>query len=88
MEPTRRFTAADLVPGQRYRVIASFRDFDGDEHPEGEVWVFLKSSFLPYDDGLSLFIEREGREEQIRLQWRPEAQEEVIEKFHLLVEEL
>lgn len=88
MEPTRKFTAAALVSGRRYRVIAPFRDFDGEMHSVGETWLYLRNSFFPYDDGLSLFVERDGREEQIRLQWRPEAQAEVIERFHQRVEEL
>src|SRR5690606_15598829 len=45
-----------LHAGHRYRVIRGFRDFDGDEHPPGERWIFHGSSFLPYDDGLSLFV--------------------------------
>jgi len=71
-----------LQPGQRYRVAVSFRDFDGVVHPVGESWAFLGHSFLPYDDGLSLFISPDGKSErQIRLQWRPEAQGPIIDEL-------
>jgi hypothetical protein len=31
----RKFTAADLIPGQTYRVIAGFKDYDGIIHAAG-----------------------------------------------------
>ena len=49
-----------LARGRRYRVIKAFRDFDGDEHPLDETWLFLGDSFLPYEDGLSLFVSIDG----------------------------
>ncbi len=72
----------ELVSGRRYRVIIPFIDFDGVNHPAGEVWTFLRASFLPYDDGLSLFVsqDRQG-ERQIRLQWREEAQGEIADNL-------
>jgi hypothetical protein len=71
---------AFLEAGQRYRVTRAFDDFDGDTHPAGEEWTFLGASFLPYDDGLSLFVSRDGvREWQIRMQWRAEAQGPVLD---------
>lgn len=71
---------AFLEAGRRYRVTKTFADFDGDTHPAGEEWTFLGSSFLPYDDGLSLFVTLDGvREWQIRMQWRAEAQAEVLD---------
>ncbi len=77
----RKFIAADLVPGQTYQVIKSFVDYDGIAHLVGERWRFLKKSFLPYEDGLSLFIESDGRTIQLRLQWRPETQGQTIDNF-------
>jgi hypothetical protein len=69
-----------LRPGARYVVRVAFRDYDGETHPEGESWVFRTHSFLPYEDGLSLFVSRpDGSERQIRLQWRPEAQAGIID---------
>ena len=57
-----------------------FTDFDGDVHRAGEEWTFLGSSFLPHDDGLSLFVSLDGaREWQVRMQWRPEAQGPVLD---------
>jgi hypothetical protein len=38
------------------------------------------SQFLPYEDGLSLFVHLdEGAERQIRLQWRKEEQGAIID---------
>ena len=86
--PRRKFTAADLVPGKTYRVIAAFDDYDGITHPVGECWRFLDKNFVPYDDGLSLSVEQEGRKESFRLQWRPETQGDIIGSFSDLVEEV
>ena len=71
-----------LKAGRRYRVLRAFTDFDGDAHPPGEEWTFLGTSFLPYDDGLSIFVSLDGvREWQIRMQWRPEAQGGVLDSL-------
>jgi Domain of unknown function (DUF3601) len=71
-----------LRPGQRYTVIQAFRDYDGDDHPVGETWIFLGHNFLPYDDGLSLFVSKSGDDEwHIRMQWRPEEQGPIIDAF-------
>jgi len=68
--------------GETYRVIKAFADFDGALHPVDETWVFLGHHFIPYDDGLSLFVSLDGEQEwQIRLQWRPEAQADVIDRL-------
>jgi hypothetical protein len=54
-------------------------DFDGDAHVPGEEWTFLGASFLPHEDGLSLFVSLDGqREWQIRMQWRADAQGDVL----------
>lgn len=85
--PKRKFTAAELVPGKGYRVIAAFKDYDGKVHPVGECWRFVRKSFLPYEDGLSLFVEMNGQEIQVRLQWLSESQGSIIEGFSEFVEE-
>ncbi|MEW6401359.1 MAG: DUF3601 domain-containing protein [Chloroflexota bacterium] len=87
MSPTRKFTAADLVPGQTYRVLAAFKDYDGMLHPIGETWRFVQKNFLPYEDGLTLFVERDGQHVSIRLQWRDEAQGQIIDNFSDFVSE-
>jgi hypothetical protein len=75
-----------LRAGQRYAVVTPFTDYDGDQHPVGESWIFLSQYFLPYDDGLSLFVSIDGSSEwHIRLQWRPEAQGQIIEHLHKFV---
>jgi hypothetical protein len=67
-------------------VVKAFCDFDGDEHPEGESWLYLGDSFLPYDDGLSLFVSIDGqREWHIRMRWTPEDQGPIIDSIQKYV---
>ena len=87
VSPKRKFTAVDLIPGQTYRVTKAFTDYDGINHQVGEEWHFVEKNFGPYDDGLSLFVERNGQTTQIRLQWRDEAQGQIIDEFSDYVEE-
>lgn len=69
-----------LVAGRRYRVTAEFRDYDGDIHRIGEEWEFLGYSFLPYEDGVSLFVGTDGDLEWlVRMQRRPDQQEQVLD---------
>jgi hypothetical protein len=84
----RKFTAADLIAGKTYRVIAGFKDYDGIIHSAGETWKFLEKNFLPYEDGLSLFVEMDGQRVQFQLQWREESQGRIIDQFSGFVEEL
>lgn len=79
--PKRRFTASNLVPGRLYTVIKPFTDYDGTIHSIGERWRFVEKNFLPYEDGLTLHIERNGRSETLRLQWREETQGKIIDDF-------
>lgn len=89
MSPSRRkFTAAELVPGQAYRVLQAFTDYDRVTHPVGETWRFIEKSFLPYEDGLSLFIERNQQKTSFRLQWRAESQAQIIDNFSDFVTEV
>lgn len=68
-----------LKPGRRYQVVRAFDDYDRVRHEPGETWTFLGHNFLPYDDGLSLFVSLDGKQEwHIRMQWRDEEQGEVI----------
>jgi hypothetical protein len=68
--------------GARYEVVRAFTDFDGDTHPPGETWAFLGHNFVPYEDGLSLFVTLDGeREWNMRMCWRPEDQGPVINAF-------
>ena len=77
--PTAPF--AHLQTDRDYLVVRAFRDFDGGEHEEGEVWTFIGSSFLPYDDGLSLFAVIDGVDRQVRMQWRNEEQGPIIDRL-------
>ena len=85
--PNTKFTAYALRQQATYRVIAAFGDYDKRLHPVGERWEFLRQSFLPYEDGLSLFVEREGQEVQIRLQCRDEEQNPIVQAFSDFVTE-
>ena len=68
--------------GRRYEVVRAFTDFDGDEHPPGERWTFLGHNFVPYEDGLCLFVTLDGeREWNMRMCWRGEDQAGVIDAF-------
>ena len=86
--PKRKFTAADLIPGKTYRVITAFKDYDWNIHPVGELWRFVGKNFLPYEDGLTLLIEQNGKQASIRLQWRDETQGQLIDDFSDFVEEM
>jgi len=76
-----KFTAVELISGQTYCVIQSFFDYDGIVHPGGECWRFVAKNFLPYEDGLSLFVEEDGINKSFRLQWRNETQAYIIDNF-------
>jgi hypothetical protein len=86
--PKRTFTGSELIPGKIYRVTSAFEDYDGLPHSVGETWRFVSHSFLPYDDGLTLYVERDGRAGTFRLQWRPETQGRIVSEFSSFVEEL
>jgi len=91
MSATKRgrvFDATKLIQGKTYRVITEFTDYDGQVHKVGERWRFLSHNFLPYEDGLTLSIERAGKSSTIRLQWRAEAQASIIDRFSNYVREL
>ena len=69
-----------LTPGTRYRVAKAFTDYDGRVHEAGETWTFLGDNFVPYHDGMSLFVSLDGeREWQIRLEWTDEGQGEILD---------
>jgi len=75
-----------LHPGHSYRVTQAFRDYDGTIHPLGEQWTYLGYNFLPYDDGLSLFVSLDGEQEwHIRMQLRPEEQGPIVHDLSLYV---
>ncbi len=83
----RKFPASDLLPGHIYHVTTAFKDYDGTLHPVGESWRFIDKSFLPYEDGLTLNVDRNGQQVSIRLQWRYESQGQIIDDFSDYVEE-
>lgn len=50
---------AELVAGAKYRVLATFVDFDGGEVLAGSELTFVSQSYFPYDGGYTLtFAER------------------------------
>lgn len=70
-----------LKSGMKYRILKSFTDYDGIVYESGEVVEFIGSNFVPYEDGLSLFFVCKGKEKQIRLQIRPEEQQEIVQNL-------
>lgn len=70
-----------LIPGQCYRVVREFSDYDCLTHPVGETWVFYSTNFLPYEDGLTLHVHAHGLPLVYRFQQRPEEQAALIEHF-------
>ncbi len=70
-----------LSPGQRYRVVRAFVDYDQRVHPVGETWMFEHTSFLPYEDGLTLHVRVGSLPVGHRRPWRPEEQAALIENF-------
>jgi len=84
----RKFAGSELIAGKTYRVIQEFVDYDGHAHAVGETWRFVSHDFLPYEDGLTLYVEREGRNHTFRLQWRNETQGPIVSAFSDYVEEL
>lgn len=78
-----------LCAGKRYRVMREFVDFDNDIHPRGEEWTFLGYSYLPYDDGTSLFVSLDGVHEwHIRLQGHPDQQADVLNNLEQYLSEI
>ena len=84
----KKFTAVDIVSGQTYRIVQSFQDYNGITHPVGERWRFTGKNFLPYEDGLTLQVEMNGKAIFLRLQWRDESQGQIIDEFSDYVEEV
>ena len=69
-----------------YRVIKEFTDYDRSIHPIGETWIYRGTNFLPYEDGVSVFITVDDHLYNFRLQWRPEEQADIIDNFPSFVE--
>ena len=86
--PKRKFAGSELIPGKTYRVIREFTDYNGLPHALDETWRFISHNFVPYYDGLTLYVERDGRTVPIQLQWSPEAQGHIVSEFSDYVEEL
>jgi len=76
----------NLLPGSHYSVIKPFIDYDKIVHRTGESWIYQGTNFLPYEDGLTIHVLKDGMEEVYRLQWRKEEQADIIENFKDYVE--
>lgn len=70
-----------LVRGQRYCVVRPFTDYDHRVHPAGETWELVGTNFLPYESGLTLHVRQHGQLLVYRLQWLPEEQGAILERF-------
>lgn len=75
-----------LIPGRRYEVILPFVDFDGDLHEPPQQWVFLGHNFVPYDDGLMLWvIWGDGSRGVMRFCWDENHQGHILDAFERYV---
>jgi len=79
--PDGKFSAFELWPQAKYRVTTAFVDYDNVTHEVGERWTFVGKAFLPYESGLSLFVEHNGAEVHIRMQCRDDAQGPIVQAF-------
>lgn len=69
-----------LEPGRLYCLVRSLEDYDGRLFLPGERWRYRDYSFLPYEDGLTLFFDGTGGAAvELRLQGRPETQGAIID---------
>lgn len=77
-----------LISGQKYKVIKSFTDYDKASHSVGETWIFVKTNFSAYDDGLTLHVKPVFTANEViyRFQWRAEEQADIIQNFKDFVE--
>jgi hypothetical protein len=78
----------NLTPGQKYKIVKPFTDYDRHVHQPGEMWTFVETNFLPYEDGLTVHLRLDDNPKVLlfRLQWRPEEQADIIEHFTDFVE--
>jgi hypothetical protein len=78
----------NLIPGQKYKVIKPFTDYDRHVHAPGNTWTFVETNFLPYEDGLTVHLRLDDDPKVLlfRLQWRQEEQAAIIENFRDYVE--
>lgn len=89
VDAERAMPFAHLLPGRRYHVVRAFVDHDRIDHPVGECWTYTGHAFLPYEDGLTLFVAMpDGRERSVRLQWRPETEGAILDTFETYVSPL
>lgn len=78
-----------LVPARRYEVIRPWTDFDGHTHAIGEAWIFVAWSYLPHDNGLSLFVSLDSQQEwAVQMQCRPEEQGAIVDSLEEYLREV
>lgn len=76
----------NLISGKKYRIIKEFTDYDKVVHPVGETWIFDKTTFTAYYDGLSMWVQQNGKTIMYRFQQLPYEQEELINTLSDYVE--
>ncbi len=50
-----------------------------------ETWIFERTNFVPYNDGLTLHVIKDGYKTVYRLQWIKERQQYIIEHSSELI---
>ncbi len=78
---TKMSDISNLKPGESYRVIKEFTDYDGNLHKVRERWIFVKIDYLPYHSGLSLNVIENGESITYRFQDEPDQQQLLLERF-------
>ncbi len=78
----------NLTKGETYRVTKEFIDYDKIIHKVGEIWIFEKTTFLPYHSGLTLFVIENEKEVTYRFQDYPEEQGGLLYTFMNYVEKI
>jgi Domain of unknown function (DUF3601) len=71
----------NLKKGKTYAITKEFTDFDGKTHKICETWTFVKTTFLPYESGLSLFVIENGQSVMYRFQDEANQQQELLSNF-------
>lgn len=76
-----------LLSGRLYKVIKEFADYDRFVHKAGETWTFLGYSYLPHDNGLSLFVSLDGINEwHLPMQCGEDEQGPIVDRLETYVE--
>ncbi len=78
----------NLEKGKKYAVIKPFIDFDKIQHTVGEIWLYDRKEFLPYSDGLTIYVFVKGKIVSFRFQDDENQQKEILNNFQDYMKEI